>query len=42
MNDTHQMFAYADDVNLIGDNRTMERNADMLLNACKDIGFAVN
>ena len=30
---------YADDVNLI---RTIERNADVLLNACKDFGLAVN
>ena len=39
------LYAYenADDVNLIGfDIRTIERNADMLLNACKDIGLAVN
>ena len=43
MNGTHQVLAYADDVNLIGDYiRTIERNADMLLNACKDIGLAVN
>ena len=33
----------SDDVNLIGDDiRTIERNADVLLNACKDIGLAVN
>ena len=43
MNDTHQVSAYAVDVNLIGDNiRTIERNSDVLLNACKDIGSAVN
>ena len=36
------MLAYADDVNLIDDIRTIERNADVLLNACKDIGLAVN
>ena len=37
------VLAYADDVNLIGgDIRTIERNADVLLNACKDIGLAVN
>ena len=36
-------MAYADDVNLMGDNiRIIERNADVLLNACKDIGLAVN
>ena len=30
MNDTHQVLAYADDVNLIGDDiRTIERNADV-------------
>ena len=37
MNGTHQ-----DDVNLIGDDIRIERNADVLLNACKDIGLAVN
>ena len=43
MNSTHQVLAYADDINLIGDEiRTIERNADVLLNACKDIGLAVN
>ena len=36
-------MAYADDVNLIGDDiRTIERNADELLNTCKDFGLAVN
>ena len=43
MNGTHQVLAYVDDVNLIFDDiRTIERNADVLLNACKDIGLAVN
>ena len=43
MNGTHQVLAYADDVNLIGDYiRNIERNEDVLLNACKDIGLAVN
>ena len=43
MNGTHRVLAYADDVNFIGDDiRTIERNADVLLNACKDIGIAVN
>jgi hypothetical protein len=36
-------LAYPDDVDLIGDDiRTIERSADVLLNACKDIGLAVN
>jgi len=39
----HQVLVYADDVNSIGDDiRTIERNAYLLLNACKDIGLAVN
>ena len=43
MNGTHQVLAYADDVNLIWDDiRTIERNADLLLNASRDIGLAVN
>ena len=43
MDGTHQVLAYADDVNLIGDDiRTIERNADVLLKACKDIGLVVN
>ena len=43
MNDTHQVLAYADDVYLIGDDiRTIERNADVFLNDCKDIGLVVN
>jgi hypothetical protein len=42
MNGTHQVLTYAEDVNLVGDTiRTIERNADVLLNACKDIGLAV-
>ena len=43
MNGTHQVLAYADDVNLIGDYiRTIKINAVVLLNAFKDIGLAVN
>ena len=42
MNGTHQVLAYADDVNLIGDGiSTIKRNADGLLNACKDIGLGI-
>ena len=36
MNSIHQVLAYADDVNLIGDDiRAIERNVSVLLNACK-------
>jgi hypothetical protein len=39
MNGTRLALTCADDVNLIGDDiRTIERNADLLLNAFKDIG----
>ena len=37
MNGTHQVLAYVD-VNF----KAMERNADVLLNACKDISLAVH
>ena len=37
MNDTHQVLAYADDVNLVSDDiRIVETNADVLLNAFKE------
>ena len=43
MNGNHQVLAYADDVNLTGDDiRSIEKNVDMLLDACKDIGLIVN
>ena len=36
MNGTHQILAYADDVNLAGDDiRTIERTTDVLLNGCE-------
>ena len=35
MKGIHQVLAYGDDINLIGnDIKTIERNADVLLNAC--------
>ena len=43
INGTHLVSACADDVNLIGDAiREIDRNADVLLNTCEDIGLAVN
>ena len=43
MNGTHQILTFADDVNLTGDYiRIIERNAGILLKACKNISFAVN
>jgi hypothetical protein len=38
-----QVLAYADELKLIADDfRAIDKNADVLLNACKDIGLAVN
>ena len=43
MNGTQQVLDYAEDVSLIGDDiRTIEKNENVLLNACKDTGLAVN
>ena len=43
MNGTYHVLVYANGVNLIGnDTRTIERNTDVLINACKDIGLAIN
>jgi len=43
INGTLQLLGYAVDVNLIGDDiGTTERNADVLLNVCKDIGLAID
>ena len=37
------LLTAADDVNLTSDDiRTIERNADVLLNVCEDTGLAVN
>ena len=41
-NDTHQVLHCVDNVNLISDGITTERSADVLMNACEDIGLAVN
>ena len=42
MNIIHQVLSYADNLNLTGENiRTIERNADALLIAYKDIRLAI-
>jgi hypothetical protein len=39
MNDTHRTLVYADAINLIGEDiRALERKAEDLFNACRDIG----
>ena len=42
MKGTYWVLAYADDVNLIDNDITIERNPDVLLNACKDISLVIN
>jgi hypothetical protein len=43
LNGTHQLLAYADDVNLLGDNiDTIKKNTKTLIDACKDIGLEIN
>jgi hypothetical protein len=38
-NGTHQLLAYADDVNLFGDNIDMiKKNTETSIDACKEVG----
>jgi hypothetical protein len=43
MNGIHQLLAYADDVNLLGDNiDTAEKNTETLIDASKEVGLEIN
>jgi hypothetical protein len=43
LNGTHQLLAYADDVNILGGNvHTLKENAEALLVATKETGLKVN
>jgi hypothetical protein len=43
LNDTHQLLAYADDVNLLGDNTdTIKKNTETLIDASKEVGLQIN
>jgi hypothetical protein len=43
LNGTHQLLVYADDVNLLGDNiDTVNKNAETLIDASKEVGLEVN
>jgi hypothetical protein len=42
-NRTYQLLAYADDVNLLGDNSdTVKKDTNTLLDAIKEIGLKIN
>jgi hypothetical protein len=43
LNGTHQPLAYADDVNLLGDNiDTVKKNTETLIDANKEVGLEIN
>ena len=43
LNGTHQLLAYADDVNLLGGSvHTVKKNAETLVAATKEIGLEIN
>jgi hypothetical protein len=43
LNVTHQLLAYADDVNIVEENvDTVKKNTKVLLDANKEVGLAVN
>jgi hypothetical protein len=43
LNGTHQLLAYADDINILRENKdTIRKNTEALLDAGKDIGLEVN
>ena len=43
VNGTHQLLAYADDVNILGGSvHTVKENAEALIAATKEIGLDVN
>jgi hypothetical protein len=40
LNGTHRLLAYADDVNLLGDNiHTIKKNTETLIDASKEVGL---
>jgi hypothetical protein len=43
LNGTHQLLAYADDVNLLGDNiDTIKKTTEAIIDAGKEVGLEIN
>jgi hypothetical protein len=43
LNGTHQLLAYADDVNLLGDNiDTIKKNTETVIDASMEVGLEIN
>jgi hypothetical protein len=43
LNGTLLLLAYADDVNLLGDNKAAtNKNTETLIDACKEVGLEIN
>jgi hypothetical protein len=42
LNRTHQLLAYADDVNLLGDNIDTEKNTETMIDDSKEVGLEIN
>jgi hypothetical protein len=42
LNGTRQLLAYADDVNLLGDNIDTTKNTETVIDASKEVGLEVN
>jgi hypothetical protein len=42
LNGTHQLLAYAHDINIVGENRYNKENTKALLDASKEVGLEVN
>jgi hypothetical protein len=43
LNGTHQLLAYNDDVNLLGDNiDTIKKKTETLIDASKEVGIEIN
>jgi hypothetical protein len=42
LNGTHQLLAYADDVNLLEDIDTIKKNTETLIDSSKEVGLEIN